>query len=121
MGKKKKADRLAYLRGRWGDGITEFGENEFLEGRQTREEVNAFYRAIGKTHNIPDLVPVMTNAQLKSAIKGRRSRGGGITAGPAQDNPAWGTTDDQPKTATANVINATKRFGEKALKRLKTG
>ncbi len=121
MGKKKKADRLAYLKGRWGDGITEFGENEFLEGRQTREEVNAFYRAIGKTHNIPDLVPVMTNAQLKSAIKGRRSRGGGITAGPAQDNPAWGTTDDQPKTATANVINATKRFGEKALKRLKTG
>lgn len=129
MGRKKQTERKAYLKGRWCDGITDFGETEFLEGRQTREEVNQFYRAIGKTHNMPDLLPYLSAEQVKSAIKGRRARGGGVTAGPAQEHPADG---GRPATASAsapaatsaptpdevNVIQAAKRFGAKALAKL---
>lgn len=131
MGRKKNADRKAYLKGRWSDIITDAGETEWLEGRQTREEVNAFYRAIGKTHNMPDLVPVLTKEQLKSAIKGRKSHGGGCTAGPAQEHPMDG---GRPATASAsapaatpstaavddktNIIQAAKAFGAKARARL---
>lgn len=123
MGKKKKAERQAFLKQRLGDIITDGFEEAWLRGEVTREEVNAIYRAIGKTHNIPDLLPHLTPAQVKSAIKGRRSRG---EPGPAQEKPAWGdppsaSTGDQLQTAATNVINATKKFGEKALKRLKTG
>lgn len=113
MGRKQRQAREAYLKGKWCDAITEFGENEFFEGRMTREEVNAFYRAIGKTHNMPDLIPVMTPAQLKKIIKLRRAHG---VPSPAQEHPAWG---EAPPPPAKNVINATKRFGDKALSRLK--
>lgn len=121
MGKKAKAARDKYVKSRFGDAITEFGENEFLEGRLTREEVNAFYRAIGKTHHIPDLIPVLTPEQAKKAIKHRRSQGLPVLG---QDKPAWGdppasAMNDQSGDSRTNVINATKRFGEKALSRLK--
>lgn len=118
MGRKKNADRKAYLKGRWSDGLTDFGEKEWMEGRQTREEVNSAYRMFGKTHNMPDLLPHLTAEQLKSAIKGRRSRG---APGPAQEKPAWG---DPPAPVTAaapagdNVIHAAKKFGAKALAKL---
>jgi hypothetical protein len=120
MGRKNKAKREAYLKGLWGEAITEFGEEAFFAGKMTREEVNSFYRAIGKTHGMPDLLPYLTPEQVKSAIKGRRARG---IPSPAQEKPAWG---DDPPAATAsttpadgNVINAAKRFGAKALAKLK--
>lgn len=121
MGKKAKASREKYIKGRFGEAITEFGETEFLEGRMTREEVNAFYRAIGKTHYIPDLVPVLTPAQAKAAIKKRRNIGFPQIG---QENPAWGDPPSSAMTMTQiekseNVINATKRFGDKALSLLK--
>lgn len=122
MGRKKAADRKAYLKGRWADGITEFGEKEWFEGRMTREEVNSGYRMFGKTHNMPDLLPHLTSEQLKSAIRGRRSRG---APGPAQEKPAWGDAPvdktDAPTTEPANgsnVVQAAKRFGAKALSKL---
>ena len=121
MGRKNKAKREAYLKGLWGDAITEFGEEAFFAGKMTREEVNAFYRAIGKTHNMPDLLPYLSPEQVKSAIKGRRARG---IPSPAQEHPAWGhppTASATPAAtpASANVINAAKRFGAKALAKLK--
>ena len=119
MGRKAKAARLKYIKDRFGEAITEFGENEFLAGRMTREEVNAFYRAIGKTHHIPDLIPVLTPAQAKSAIKYRRSQGYPVLG---QEKPAWGdppAVNGQPEETQTNVINATKRFGDKALSLLK--
>jgi len=33
MGRKKNSERQAYIKGRWCDGITDFGEKEFLEVR----------------------------------------------------------------------------------------
>lgn len=120
MGKKKKAERQSFLKQLLADVVTDGFEEAWLRGKVTREEANNIYRAIGKTHGIPDLLPHMTPAQLKSAIKGRRARG---LPSPAQEKPAWGedppAADDQPQSAAANVINATKRFGEKALGRLK--
>lgn len=130
MGRKKNADRKAYVKGRWADIITEGGEKAFFEGSLTRDEVNDGYRMFGKTHNMPDLIAVMTPPQLKSAIKGRRARGGGVTAGPAQEHPADG---GRPSTASAsapaatttaavedktNVIQAAKAFGAKARAKL---
>lgn len=117
MGKKKKSQRDAYIKGRWCDGITEFGEREFFEGRQTREEVNAVYRMFGKTHGMVDLIPVLTPAQAKSAIKGRRSRGTPVIG---QDNPSWGDPPKVTADPSYNVIDAKKAFGAKALKILKT-
>lgn len=129
MGRKKNAERKAYVKGTWADIITHGGETAFFEGRLTRDEVNEGYRMFGKTHNMPDLIAVMTPPQLKSAIKGRRARGGGVTAGPAQEHPADG---GRPATASAsapaaapptpavetNVIQAAKKFGAKALAKL---
>lgn len=121
MGRKKKSERQAYLKGRWCDGITEFGEKEWHEGRMSRDEVNSGYRMFGKTHNMPDLLPHMTPEMLKSAIKGRRARGSGTSAGPAQEKPAWGESSPSPPAVASdgNVIQATKRFGQKALAKLK--
>lgn len=125
MGKRKKTERQAYLKQMLADVLTHGFEEAWFAGKVTVEEKNAIYRAIGKTHNIPDLIPVMTNAQLKSAIKGRRAHGGGVTAGPAQDKPAWGERNDPPvppvetKPASDNVVQAAKRFGAKALGKLK--
>lgn len=122
MGRKKNSERQAYIKGRWCDGITDFGEKEFLEGRQTREEVNAFYRAIGKTHKMPDLLPYLSADQVKAAIKGRRSRG---TNTVAQETPAWGPAPGDPagekptEVKDGNVIEAAKRFGAKALAKIK--
>lgn len=132
MGRKKNADRKAYLKGRWVDIITNGGEAEWHEGRMTREEVNDGYRMFGKTHGMPDLIPVLTPEALKSAIKGRRARGGGVTAGPAQEHP---TDGGRPATASAaapaatktgavvddqtNVVQIAKKFGAKALAKLK--
>lgn len=119
MGRKQKADRQAYVKGLLGDVITNGLEEAWFAGKISEEERNACYRMIGKTHGIPDLLPHMTPAALKSLIKGRRSRG---IASPAQENPAWGdnpSKKDDPPSKTATVINATKRFGEKALSRLK--
>lgn len=123
MGRKKQNDRKAYLKGRWSDGLTEFGEKEWLEGRMTREEVNAGYRMFGKTHNMPDLLPHMTPAQVKSAIKGRKARGVNT---PAQEHPSWGASPAAPAKAaapaasdTTNVVQAAKRFGQKFMDKVK--
>jgi hypothetical protein len=121
MGRKNKAKRDAYLKGLWGEAITEYGEEAFFSGKMTREEVNAFYRAIGKTHNMPDLLPYLSPEQVKSAIKGRRAHG---IPSPAQEHPAWGDPPAAPvakaaATTDGNVINAAKRFGAKALAKLK--
>lgn len=130
MGRKKNADRKAYIKGLFADVITHGLEEAWFAGKVTRDEVNALYRAIGKTHNIPDLIPLLTPAALKSAIKGRKENGGGVTAGPAQEHPADG---GRPATASAsapaatttaavedktNVIQAAKKFGAKALAKL---
>lgn len=123
MGVKKKAAREAYLKQLVADGITDRLEEAWLAGKATREEVNAIYRAIGKTHNIPDLVPHMDPATLKSMIKGRRSRGAPAAG---QEHPNMGpppTPEPDPTykpNTVSNVVNATKRFGEKALSRLKS-
>lgn len=121
MGRKKQVERRAYIKQMLADVITHGFEEAWFAGKVTREEANAVYRAIGKTHGIPDLLPHLTQAQLKSAIKGRKTKGGGVTAGPVQEHPAWG---DTPKPATApvttegNVVQAAKRFGAKALARI---
>ena len=124
MGKKKKAERQSYVRNWLATGLTNLVEEGWFKGEISREEGNEIYRMIGKTHHIPELLPVMSPEQVKSAIKGRRSRG--INT-PAQEQPAWGESPaakvgkdgEQDDTRRANVINATKRFGEKALARLK--
>ena len=122
MGRKKQVERRAYIKQMLGDIITHGFEEAWFAGKVTREEANAVYRAIGKTHGIPDLLPHLTPEQLKSAIKGRKARGGGVTTGPAQEHPAWGETPKPPATAPVttdgNVVNAAKRFGAKALARL---
>lgn len=119
MGKKKKTERQAFVKGLLADVITNGIEEAWFAGKITREEANALYRMIGKTHGIPDLIPVMSSEQVKSAIKGRRARGVNT---PAQEQPNWG---DPPAVVAdpsypsdnkaANVINAKKRFGAKAL------
>lgn len=131
MGKKKQVERRAYLKQLLGDVITHGLEEAWFAGKLTAEEKNSLYRAIGKTHGIHDLIPVMTPEQLKSAIKGRRARGDGISAGPIQEHPADGgrpaTASASAPTATApppvpasggNVIQAAKKFGAKALSKL---
>ena len=118
MGKKKKSERQAYLNGLVADALTNTLEEAWFSGKVTRDEANGVYRAIGKTHHIPDLLPHLDAASVKAAIRARRSNG---IPGPKQDNPAWGSsttsTDDKPPTG-ANVINAKKRFGAKAFERL---
>lgn len=124
MGRKKNADRKAYVKGTWADIITHGGETAFFEGRLTRDEVNDGYRMFGKTHNIPDLIPVFAPEALKAAIRGRRARGIGTSASPAQEKPAWGDPPVAPPTTAAvvddktNVIQAAKKFGAKALAKL---
>ena len=121
MGRKKKAERQAYVKQMLADIVTHGFEEAWFAGKVTRDEANNIYRALAKTHGIPDLLPHLTPEQLKSAIKGRRARGSGS---PAQEHPAWG--DDPPATPVAptaaatngNVINAAKRFGAKALAKL---
>lgn len=127
MGKKKQVERKAYLKQLLGDVITHGLEEAWFAGKVTVEEKNSMYRAIGKTHGIPDLIPVMTQAQLKSATKARRARGDGVTAGPAQEKPAWGESDTSQADllakkvpASDNVIQAAKKFGAKALSKLKS-
>lgn len=119
MGRKKSADRKAYVKGLFGDVITHGLEEAWFAGKITREEVNALYRAIGKTHNIPDLLPVMDPAQVKASIKGRRARGVNT---PNQEHPAWGdppAAPTPPAPASDNVIQAARRFGAKAIAKLK--
>lgn len=120
MGRKKKAERQAYVKQLLADVVTHGFEEAWFAGKVTRDEANNIYRALAKTHGIPDLLPHLTPEALKSAIKGRRSRG---EPGPAQEHPAWGDPPATPaaKTATTtdgNVINAAKRFGAKALAKL---
>jgi hypothetical protein len=122
MGKKKRSERQAFVKGVLADAITNGIEEAWFAGKITREEANDCYRMIGKTHHIPDLIPVMTAAQAKSAIKGRRSRGVNT---PAQERPSWGESpatkiDDKAPAPGPNVIDASKAFGAKALARLKT-
>jgi len=119
MGKKKKAERQAFVKGLLADTITNGLEEAWFAGKITREEADACYRMIGKTHHIPDLLPVMSPEQVKSAIKGRRARGVNT---PAQEQPAWGEppavvadTSYPSNNKAGNVINAKKRFGAKAL------
>ncbi len=125
MGRKAKADRQAYVKGLLADVITNGLENAWFEGKINQEERDACYRMIGKTHGIPDLLPHMSQAALKSVMKKRKSLGLGPTAGPVQEQPAWGDpppvpkkSDDQPPSVATNVVQAAKRFGDKALKRL---
>lgn len=121
MGRKQKADEEIYAKRLLADIITNGLEEAWFAGKITREKVDSLYRMIGKTHGIPDLMPRMTNAQLKAIVKGRRSRG---EPAPAQEHPAWGEPQPAPpkvdgqKPTVTNVISATKRFGDKALKRL---
>lgn len=122
MGRKKQLERRAYIKQMLGDIITHGFEEAWFAGKVTREEANAVYRAIGKTHGIPDLLPHLTPAQLKAAIKGRKTRGDGVTAGPVQEHPSWGDTPKPtaaPVSSEGNVVQAAKRFGAKALTKLK--
>lgn len=121
MGKKKKAERQAFVKQSVADILTDGFEELWLAGKVTREEVNSVYRMIAKTHHIPDLLPVLTPEQVKKAIKIRRAHGVNT---PGQEKPAWGdppsTTNDE-KSGVSNVVDAAKRFGAKALALKKTG
>lgn len=113
MGRKQQRERQTHVKGLVGDAITDALEELWLAGKATRDEINEYYRAFGNTHNMPDLLPKQTAEQVKAAIKLRRAHG---IPSPKQEHPAWG---DNPPPVTKNVINASKRFGEKALSRLK--
>lgn len=120
MGKKKKLERQASIKQKLADFVTNGFEEAWFKGEVTREEADAVYRMIGKTHGIPDLLPHLTAAQVKKAIKTRRAHG--INT-PAQEQPAWGDppspTNDK-KSGVSNVVDAAKRFGAKALALKKT-
>lgn len=118
MGRKEKAARAEYVKRLMADGITDTLEEAFFKGNITEEERNACYRMIGKTHHIPDLMPHLSPAAVKALIKGRRSNGTGVSAGPVQPDPAWGDKPMKPKKTDdkTNVVDTKKRFGEKALR-----
>lgn len=114
MGKKKKAERQAFVKQSLAEIVTDGFEELWFKGRITREEVNAVYRMLAKTHHIPDLLPHLTPEQVKKAIKLRRSHGVNT---PAQEKPAWGDSPAVPidkNSGGSNVIDM-KKFGAKAL------
>lgn len=124
MGRKQRAAREIYLLSLLADIVTNGLEEHWFKGKITPDERNWLYRRVG-SRGVNDVVPKKTLAQVKSMIKGRRYRG---TPSPAQEHPSWGEPyprptkkgDQKPTDAPAtNVVNASKRFGDKALKRLK--
>lgn len=121
MGRKQKAAREAYVLSLLADVVTDGLEEAWFAGKITDDERNWAYRKVG-TRGVHDCIPKRTQAQVKAIVKGRRYHG---TPSPAQEHPSWGAPPptppkpgDKPSQAT-NVINAKKKFGAKALDRLK--